>query len=401
MRVDHLSLTNFRNYARLELSLPKQPVVIVGENAQGKTTLLESLYYLATARSPYTLSDRQLIHWRTESEPLPFAKVSGEISSRRSALTTLDMTLVLDNTAVNPRFRKTIKINGVEKRVMDVVGLLSVVLFLPRDLMLIEGAPSERRDFMDTTLSQVDAAYLQALDDYDKHMSQRNALLRRIAEKRAKAAELAYWDEQLSKSGAILIAGRQRFLRELEDKAQHQHHALTGGLELLTLQYQPSFSPTAKADGQRSFNMLGMDLHRELTPEDIVPQFHEQLQRDQRESIERGATVSGPHRDELRLFINGRDCGLFGSRGQARTAVLALKLAELAWMRGQIGEAPLLLLDEVVAELDGKRRAHLLSQIGDDVQTLVTTTDAEVFPKEFLDRARVWQVENGQISSNT
>jgi DNA replication and repair protein RecF len=223
--------------------------------------------------------------------------------------------------------------------------------------------------------------------------------LRRIADRKAKPAELAYWDEQLSKAGAILIAGRQRFLRELEDKAQHQHHALTGGIELLTLQYQPSFAPTAKADGQRSFNMLGLDLHRELTPEDIVPQFHEQLQRDQRESIERGATVSGPHRDELRLLINGRDCGLYGSRGQARTAVLALKLAELAWMRSQIGEAPLLLLDEVVAELDGKRRAHLLSQIGEDVQTLVTTTDSEVFPQEFLDRACLWNVENGQISS--
>lgn len=399
MRVEHLSLTNFRNYARLELTLPTQPVVLVGENAQGKTTLLESLYYLATTRSPYATSDRQLIHWRTEKDPLPFARLVGDIQ-RQGRLTTLDMTLVLDNTAVNPRFRKTIRINNVEKRVMDAVGLLNAVMFLPRDLTLVEGTPSNRRDFINDTLSQVDAGYLKALDDYEKHVSQRNALLRRIAERRARPVELAYWDEQVAATGAVLIAGRQRFLRELEDRAQRQHQALTGGQELLTLQYQPSFAPTARADGQRSFDLLGMDLHRELTPEEIAPQLREQLQREQRESIERGATLSGPHRDELRMMINGHDCGLFGSRGQARTAVLALKLAELSWMRDQIGEPPLLLLDEVIAELDNKRRAYLLSQVGEDAQTLVTTTDIDVFPSEFLARAAVWRVHNGQIAQD-
>jgi DNA replication and repair protein RecF len=399
MRVNHLSLTNFRNYARLELALPQQPVVIVGENAQGKTTLLESLYYLATARSPYTTSDRQLIHWRTESEPLPYARITGEISNRQASLMTLDMTLVLDQTAAAARFKKTVKVNGVEKRVMDVVGLLAVVLFLPHDLMLVEGSPSHRRDFMDDTLSQVDAEYLQALEDYDRYMTQRNALLRRIAERKAKAAELAFWDEQLARSGAVLIAGRQRFLRELEDRAQRQHQALTGGRELLTLQYQPSFAPTARSNGQRSFSVLGLDLHRELTPHEIEPQFHEQLQREQRESIERGATLSGPHRDELRLLVNERDCGLYGSRGQARTVVLALKLAELAWMEKHIGEPPLLLLDEVVAELDSTRRTYLLNQLGDQAQTLVTTTDIDVFPPEFLGRAQVWKVEGGRISA--
>ncbi len=197
----------------------------------------------------------------------------------------------------------------------------------------------------------------------------------------------------------MLIAGRQRFLRELEDRAQRQHQALTGGRELLTLQYQPSFTPTARSNGQRSFSVLGLDLHRELTPQEIEPQFHDQLQREQRESIERGATLSGPHRDELRLLINERDCGLYGSRGQARTVVLALKLAELAWMEQHIGEPPLLLLDEVVAELDSTRRAYLLNQLGGQAQTLVTTTEIDVFPPEFLGRAQVWKVEGGRISA--
>jgi DNA replication and repair protein RecF len=401
MRVDHLSLTNFRNYARLELSLPHEPIVLVGANAQGKTSLLEALYYLATSRSPYTTSDRQLIHWRTESDPLPFAKISAEIANRQSPLQRLDTTLVLDNTTGVARFKKTIKLNSVDKRVMDVVGLLAVVLFLPQDLALIEGSPSDRRAFMDNTLSQVRVDYLEALDTFEKHMQQRNALLRRIAEKRAKVDELAYWDEQLSHTGAIIIAGRQQFLRQLETKAQNNHLALTGNKELLTLQYQPSFTPTAKSDGQMSFSVLGLDLHRQLTAEDIQPQYIEQLRREHRESIERGATLSGPHRDELRLFINGRDCGLFGSRGQARTAVLSLKLAELDWMHDHIGESPLLLLDEVVAELDSSRREFLLARLSAQAQTLVTTTELDMFPSAFLQRACVWQVEDGQINPSS
>jgi DNA replication and repair protein RecF len=397
MHVDHLSLTNFRNYARLELTLPSQPVVLHGENAQGKTSLLEALYYLATSRSPYTTTDRQLIHWRTENDPMPFTKIVGEFSNQRSLLQKLDMTLVLDNTNGASRFKKTIKLNSVEKRVMDVVGLLAVVLFLPQDLTLIEGSPNDRRRFMDNTLSQIDAPYLEALDQFEKTMSQRNALLRRIASKHAKAVELEFWDEQLARHGAVLIAGRQRFLRELEEQAQRHHSILTGNLELLTLQYQPSFTPTAKNDGQRSFALLGLDLHRQMSAEDIQPQYLAQLQKERADSIERGATLSGPHRDELRLFINERDCGLYGSRGQARTAVMALKLAELDWMRANIGEAPLLLLDEVVAELDSKRREFLLSHLNENAQTLVTTTELEIFPKPFIERACVWRVENGQI----
>lgn len=398
MRVEHLSLTNFRNYARLATSLPARPLLLVGANAQGKTSLLEALYYLATSRSPYTASDRQLIHWGVDDSPLPFAKLTAEFSNRLGKYQVLDVTLSLDTSNGTPRFKKVIKLNHVEKRVMDVVGLLAVVMFLPQDLMLIEGAPQERRRFMDTTLCQVDASYLEALEAFEKVLPQRNALLRRIAEKRAKPAELGYWDEELAKHGAHLIVGRQGFLRELELQAQQAHQALTGAQELLTLQYQPSFTPTATESGQRAFNLLGLDLHRQLTVEDVAPQYLAQLQREAHASIERGATLSGPHRDELRLLINGRDCGLYGSRGQARTAILALKMAELAWMRAHIGESPLLLLDEVVAELDSRRRAYLMSQIGDDAQTLMTTTELDMFPADFLARADVWQVQAGIVS---
>ncbi|MCY3834496.1 MAG: DNA replication/repair protein RecF [Chloroflexi bacterium] len=399
MRIEHLSLTNFRNYARLEFSPPAdRPGVLVGDNAQGKTSALEAIFYLATSSSPYTTSDRQLIHWRTESDPIPFARLSAEIGGAAGAYNKLDITLLLDPTAGAARFKKSIKLNNVDKRVMDVVGLLNVVLFLPRDLSLVEGSPNDRRRFMDGTLRQVDREYRLAQNEYEKILPQRNALLKRIAERRADPTELEFWDEQLATQGAVLIAGRQRFLRQLEVKARATHLALTGGGESLSLKYLPSIAPASEGDGrQRSFELVGLDLDRQLKPADIQPQFRQRLLDQRRESIGRGLTIAGPHRDELRLFINDRDCGLYGSRGQARTAVMALKFAELEWMRDQLGEYPLFLLDEVVAELDSSRRHFLLERLNGLAQTLVTTTELEIFSPAFLERAAVYQVENGQI----
>jgi DNA replication and repair protein RecF len=399
MFIEHLSLTNFRNYARLEVSLPEnKPIVLHGANAQGKTSLLEAIYYLATSKSPYTAADRQLIHWRTEGEVLPFARLAADVQGR--SFNRVEMTLLLERAQDNTqRFRKVIKLNGVEKRVMDMVGLVNVVLFLPQDLTLIEGAPAERRRFINDTLTQVNRDYYEALDQYEKLLPQRNALLKRILEKRGKAYELDYWDEKLAQFGSSIIAGRQRFLRELEVGAQKAHLELTGRRETLTLQYQPGFLPTIGGEGQMSFSVLGLDLHREMSADEIKPQFAERLKVEQKESVERGVTLSGPHRDELRMFINERDIGLYGSRGQARTAVMALKLAELAWMRAHTGEYPILMLDEVVAELDAQRRAYLLERINGVTQTLMTTTELDIFTKPFLQRASIWQVDDGRINT--
>lgn len=399
MHIDHLSLTNFRNYARLELTMPQKPIVLHGDNAQGKTSLLEAIYYLATSKSPYTTSDRQLIHWRTEHDPLPFARITAEFSNKQSSTQRLEVTLMIDNSSGTPRLSKNVKHNGVEKRIMDVVGLLNVVLFLPRDLALIEGSPSDRRRFMDVTLSQVNRQYAEALSEYDKIMPQRNALLRRIAERKSRPAELAYWDVQLVDAGSVLIAERQKFLRELELRAQVNHHQLTGDKETLTIAYQPSFLPTPKDNGQRAFDVMGLDLHREMDAESIAPQFLKRLETEQKASIDRGVTLSGPHRDEIRLNINGRDTGLYGSRGQARTAVMALKLAEFEWMRDHIGEPPILLLDEVVAELDSKRRAYLLDRLNEQSQMVVTTTELEIFTEDFVESATVLNVVEGQIAT--
>jgi len=398
MRIEHLSLKNFRNYTRLEASFPEGNILLHGQNAQGKTSLLEAIYYLATSTSPYTTSDRQLINWRTEDEPLPFAQISAEILATDRTINRLSITLVREEAnSPGERFKKEIRLNGVSRRRMDILGVVAVVMFLPQDLILVEGAPSNRRRYMDSTLNQIDGAYSEALNTFEKVLVQRNALLKQIGRGRSAVEELEYWDEQLTETAAIIIAGRQRFLREIENEAAQIYRDLTGNKEDLKLSYVPSFEPTAEGDGQLSFAIPGLDLHRQLTPDQIAPQYMESLAQSRREEVDRGMTLSGPQRDELRFYVNNRDLGLYGSRGQARTAVLAIKLAELAWMREKIGEYPLLLLDEVASELDEYRRGYLLEQIQDASQAVLTTTDPTIFPNSFLDAATVWEVNAGQI----
>ncbi|MCI0714497.1 MAG: DNA replication/repair protein RecF [Chloroflexi bacterium] len=397
MQIDYLSLKNFRNYARLELGIPTGPVVLHGENAQGKTSLLEAIYYLATSTSPYTNSDRQLINWQVANDILPYAQVGADIITTERIMSRVEITLIMESEGTN-RFRKELRINGVSKRRSDLLGMIGVVMFLPQDLMLVEGSPSQRRRYLDLTLGQVDDEYTEALNKFDKVLLQRNALLRRIAANYASKTELEYWDEQLAECAGVIIAARQRIIRELEGLAQDYHHDISGGREDLQLVYQPSFEPTVEGDGQQSFNLFGMDLHREMDAAEIAPQYREALLDNQKEEVERGMTLIGPQRDDLRFMVNGRDLSMFGSRGQARTGVLAIKLAELVWMKEQFGAYPILLLDEVVAELDARRRAYLLEQIKHVNQVLLTTTELSVLTNGFLSTATLWQVEEGQIS---
>jgi DNA replication and repair protein RecF len=398
MRLLHLSLTNFRNYRRLELSIPPGPVLLHGANAQGKTSVLEAVYYLATSRSPWTVTDKQLLNWNAQNEILPFVKISAEVGNTRRPATRIDITLIKDPSD-NTRFKKEIRVNGVPRRAIELLGEITVVMFLPQDLSIIEGAPADRRRYLNVTLSQTDSDYVRALHTYEKTLAQRNALLRRIDKRQAGPSELAVWDDQLIACGSVIIAGRQRLLRELESQAQQVHSDLTGRAETLELQYQPSFTPTASTTGQMSFDVPGLDLHRQLDPKEIEPQFRAALAEHQREEIQRGITLVGPQRDELRFTVNGYDLGLYGSRGQARTAVMAIKLAELDWMHAAIGEWPVLLLDEFIAELDNERRAYLLDRINGATQSILTTTEPDIFTKDFLEKAAVWKVHAGQIDT--
>jgi DNA replication and repair protein RecF len=396
MRVQHLSLTNFRLYARLEVDLPAGPLILTGANAQGKTSLLEALYYLATGQSHHAASDRQLINFLALREAQPFAKIVAEVTPARR----LEIRIVQEPTNhADGRLRKDVFVNGVKKRVSDLAGLVRVVLFLPQDLALIEGSPSDRRRYLDTALCQVDTAYNFALAEYGKVLSQRNALLKLLQEQGGVDTQLDFWDEKLSEHGALILAARAAALADLEAQAAAIHRDLTAGADSLRLAYHPAFDPAAAPEGQMGLP-LNVPVHRTGIPaSEIQAGLLEKLRATRAEEVARGMTLSGPHRDEIRFLANGVDLGTYGSRGQARTAVLALKLAEVEWMRAKSGEWPILLLDEVLAELDAHRRRDLLARLAAAEQCVMTTTDLNLFPSAFKERVTVWQVEAGQVKT--
>lgn len=401
MLLRHLSLTHFRNYARLELDLPPGPVLLFGDNAQGKTSLLEAIFYLATGRSPHTASDRQLIHWLAGQDGLmPAARVTGEVVHAGRPCK-IDVTLAVEpaTNSDEGRFRRQVRVDGVSLKAADMTGRLMVVLFLPQDVDVIGGSPGLRRRYMDDVLTQVDGEYSRSLSTYGHVLSQRNALLKQLAERSGDPDELAYWDEQLVQAGTYLTLARRTAVAELERLADAIHRDLTGGSETLQLTYQPSLDlgRPAAPEFQIALPIELSTLHRPLAASDVAAAFAVQLRARRPEEIARGVTLTGPHRDELRFQADGIDLGTYGSRGQQRTAILALKLAEVDWMKTRTGDWPVLLLDEVLAELDARRRAYLLACVNGAPQAVLTSTDPDLFSPEFKARARLLRVVGGRI----
>ncbi len=383
MRLTHLSLHNFRNYVRLDLDLPEGVAVLVGGNAQGKTNLLEAVYYLATSRSPHASADREIVSWLIpEDEPLPYTRLVGQVT-RDAGGVTIEITLTQQGNDTG-RHRKEIRLNGVTKRAMDLLGKLNVVLFLPEDISLVSGSPGGRRRYLDVTLCQIDPAYCRSLSRYNKIVSQRNALLRDLRERGGDPAQLNFWDERLVEHGAYLVARRHRALRSLDELARAVHAEVTDGLEGLRLRYDPS-----------------VELEEGSAVDAVREAFQSQLRALRRREIPAGVTLVGPHRDDFGFLINDVDTGVYGSRGQQRTAALALKLAEVGLMRRETGEQPVLLLDDVLSELDAQRRRFLLRWLASadgPEQAIVTTTDLHVLPEAFLARGQLWRVELGRLT---
>lgn len=400
MYVRSLSLENFRNYVRLEMALPQGPILLVGGNAQGKTSLLEALHVLATGRSPLTAVDRQMVNWAAEEQGLAYAHLRAEVV-RRQEVREIAIVMALSRTANGtPRFQKSVRVDRQPRRLRDLAGGLNVVLFLPQDVDLVGGDPAGRRAFLDATLSQVDGAYATALEVYTETLRQRNALLRHLAEEGGDPAQLDPLDERLARSGVVVARGRRRLVAALSRHVGPLHARLTGEREWLRLEYRPNFDPASPP--ALTYQMsLGLEEPEGSPPgvsdEDLVRAFLQRLRQRRREEIERGMTLTGPHRDEMRFLVGNVDLGVFGSRGQQRTAVLALKLAQLAWMQEATGESPVLLLDEVLAELDEERRALLLARVEEVEQALLTATDPEMFSRAFRARAAVFRVTHGVI----
>lgn len=400
MHLAHLSITNFRNYVRSELDFSGSITVVQGANAQGKTNLLEAVYYLATAESPRTSSDRELINWLANEEHPPFARLEGGI---RGSDSLRDLSIVL--LYAEDRLQKEIRINGVKRRTLDLVGQLKVVLFMPEDIDLIAGSPEARRRYLDSAISQIDRPYARSLHEYNRVLVQRNSLLRQLRERPGDPEQLEFWDERLTEQGSQLVASRLDAVAQLDELVQYIHSRLTGGTERLHLVYRSSL-PLDGADGLVQHRQLPLeapggdvDSLPTVAPSSsgVKAIFRQQLKNRRGEEIDRGMTLSGPHRDDLRFLVGGVDMCTYGSRGQQRTIAVSLKLAELEFIRSETGEEPILLLDDVMSELDEERRQYLMDAVHGDQQVIITTTDLDSFAPAFLRQATVWRVQEGMI----
>lgn len=402
MHLNHLSLTNFRNFARLDMDVPYGPVVLVGANGQGKTSLLEAMYFLATFTSFHALHERELVNFLAAREPLAVGRIVA-LFERDSEEHRLEVRIIKEANGItgSSRIRKEVLLDGLKMKASETVGRFTAVLFLPQMVEVIEGAPEERRRFLNLAMAQVIPGFSRNLADYSQTLTQRNALLKQLQEFGGDADQLEYWDKLLVSKGAELIYGRIHTLQELERIAARNHRDLTKGEAILRLSYQPGYDPLPQVPGQFALPIEDPLDRTGLTAESIRLGFSERLKDRRDADIARGVTTIGPHRDELRFLENGIDLGTYGSRGQVRTAILSLKMAEVTWMEEKTTHSPILLLDEALAELDPDRRGDLLDRLTINGQTLLTTTDLDLFSPEFIEKATLWNLSEGRIDLET
>jgi DNA replication and repair protein RecF len=370
MQLKSIELHRFRNYDSLQLQIGSGVNIFIGPNAQGKTNLLEAIHVLALTKSHRTSKDRELIGWNATS-----ALVRAELERRHG-----NVKLELQLTGQG----KKAKLNGLEQRKLSgYVGSLNVVLFAPEDLDIVKGAPGVRRRFMDMEIGQVHPGYLHDLQQYQKVLQQRNNYLKSTDISRSSDDLLAVWNEQLATYGVKMIKKRKNFIYQLQQWAEKIHAGITAGSERLEVGYKPSFGGEDGASSEDETSLF--------------QQFMIKLTQSKEQDFRRGMTTSGPHRDDLTFTINGKDVQSFGSQGQQRTAALSLKLAELELMREEIGEYPVLLLDDVLSELDQKRQTQLIETFQSRVQTFITTTGLESVNMSRLRDAAVFHVQNGSL----
>ena len=374
MYLTHLSLRHFRNYGEQQIDFAAAKTILVGENAQGKSNLLEAVELLATLKSHRTSRDRDLVQ-----QDQPVAQISASV---RRELGLADLSLVLRQAG-----RRTAILNGEKlRRQLDFLGTLNAVQFSSLDLDLVRGGPGERRDWLDTLLIQLEPIYAHILSQYNQVLKQRNALIKQSygddsgeSGPAINATEFALWDAQLAALGTRVIRRRARAIARLAPIAHQWHQAISGQREDLQIHYQPNVSLV------------------EDDPAVIQGSFLEKIQQRAIAEQHQRTTLVGPHRDDIEFAINDTPSRQYGSQGQQRTLVLALKLAELHLIDEVIGEPPLLLLDDVLAELDLSRQNQLLEAIQDRFQTIITTTHLGAFGSQWMTSSKILTVEAGRI----
>lgn len=370
MHIESLKLTGYRNYKKLDLTFSPNINVFIGENAQGKTNVMEAIYVLAMAKSHRTSNDKELIQWDAD-----YGKIEGDIQKKYGRL---PLELVISKKG------KKAKANHLDQsKLSDYIGQMNVVMFAPEDLNVVKGSPQIRRRFLDMEIGQISPTYLHDLLSFQKILKQRNHLLKKNQGKKD-FEDLTFdiYTEQYVSAAVKVIRKRFEFMELLQKWAAPIHFGISRELEQLEIIYRP---------------ISGMDPIWDVTQMEnyILTKLKEQKNRE----YERGVTLVGPHRDDLQFYVNGYDIQTYGSQGQQRTTALSLKLAEIELIKQAVGEAPILLLDDVLSELDDYRQSHLLNTIHGDVQTFVTTTSVDGIDHDTIREAKMFHVKQSSVYS--
>ena len=358
MYISSVELKNYRNYEYAFIPFKDGINILYGDNAQGKTNILESLYVCATTKSHRGSKDKELIQFEQ-----PEAHIRMMVN-KKGVPHKIDMHL-------RKQKGKGAAIDGIMvKKSSELLGMVHMILFSPEDLSIIKNGPGERRRFLDMELCQLDKIYMNHLSNYNKVLNQRNTLLKQISFSRDLAETLDIWDQQMVKYGVNIIKIRDTFVKELNEIVSVIHRKLSGGREDLFLEYEPSVS---------------------------VENYEENLRKRREQDIRILSTGIGPHRDDISFLVNGMDIRKFGSQGQQRTAALSLKLAEIELVARRLGDKPVLLLDDVLSELDSNRKNYLMESIS-GIQTIITCTGLDEFVEGRLQIDQVIKVTNGTVS---
>lgn len=368
MKLTNLQLQNFRNYESVQLEFTDGVHVFIGENAQGKTNLMESIYALAMTKSHRTTNDKELIGWNKE-----FATIKGTVE-KTATKTNLELQF--------SKKGKIAKVNYLEqKRLSSYLGNLNVILFAPENLTLVKGSPQNRRKFVDMELGQMSSLYLYDLVEYNRVLKQRNTYLKQLAIKKKQPDEyLEVLSEMLSELASKIVFHRLDFMKQLEALAIPIHDQLSLGREKFSVSYQAT-----------------IPLEDGITASQMKEIYIDQFKKNQTREADQATTLIGPHRDDLIFYLNEIPVQTYGSQGQQRSTVLSLKLAEIELMKLSTGEYPLLLLDDVLSELDDDRQTHLIKAIENKVQTFITTTSLDGIKQQFINEPVVIPIEKGTI----
>lgn len=375
MHIKSLQLIEYRNYHQLSLNFSNNINIFTGLNAQGKTNIIEAIYYAASGSSYRTNTDGDLIYWNKDGASIKIDFVRKSVEQELIFLFKLGS-------------KRQMTCNGTSVKTKELMGKINIVLFSPEDLFLIKGAPANRRKFLDMEISQASPSYYVELTKYNKLLQQRNSLLKKIKEKKATVDMLDVWDIQLAESSTKILLKRLETIKKLNMLANLMQRRISGNLENLSVKYQ------IKGMDEREFNDMkgpeGLAFYLKIW-------YNNNLKRLSEDDVWRGSTSIGPHRDDIITQINGIDLRSFGSQGQQRTGVLALKLSELEFIRSETGEYPVLLLDDVMSELDAERRRKLLEFIKkENIQTMITATDKAYFPDMSI--GKYYHVSAGTVS---